>query len=244
MSTHGGGLYPENSRALAAASKGLAVLEDPHPFSIAAAQGVTLTKWTRAWQERHSDVPLTVIRTTDDTQIRVLHDAEADVSFVRFPIDDERLSVIPLYVEVPVVVLPKDHPLSGRDALTVADLAGENHLAGDWESAIELVAANVGVVVVPQSIARLHNRKDVEMRPVTDAPQTRIAMVWLTEKTTEFVEEFIGIVRGRTAHSSRTTPTPPSSPAAARAKKIQPPRKKENQPGRTRSVRRPKRGGR
>jgi len=220
------------------------VLEDATSFTIAAAQGVTLTKWTRAWQDRRSEVPLTVTRTTDDTQVQVLHEGAADVSFVRLPIEDDALSVIPLYAEVPVVVLPKDHPLAERDTVTLADLEGENHLTGDWESAIELVAANVGVVVVPQSIARLHSRKDVEARPVTDALETRIAMAWVTEKTTDFVDEFIGIVRGRTAHSSRSTPTPPAAPRAATPKKVQPPRKKENQPGRTRSVRRPKRGGR
>ena len=38
--------------------------------------------------------------------------------------------------------------------------------------AIELVAAGVGVLVVPQSLARLHHRRDLAYRPLTDAPQS------------------------------------------------------------------------
>ena len=204
------------------------------PFRIAAIPGVTLTKWTRAWQERRRDAPLEVLRTTDQTQVSVLRDDLADVSFVRLPIaDDESLSVIPLYNEAPVVVVPKEHPLAEAGAVSLADLADENHLAGAWEDAIELVAANVGVVVVPQSIARLHSRKDVVAVAVTDADETRIALAWPTAATTERVEEFIGIVRGRTAQSSRSTPTPPT-PKVAPPKKVVQPRKKEQSAGRTR----------
>lgn len=186
---------------------------DSSLFSIAAVPGVTLTKWTRAWQDRRPDVPLEVIRTSAEQQVDVLRDGTADLSFVRLPIVDEGLSVIPLYAEAPVVVVPKDHPIALFDSVTLADLAGENRLGGAWEEAIELVAANVGVVVVPQSIARLHSRKDVVARPVTDAPETRIAVAWLKADTTDLIEEFVGIVRGRTAASSRAAPTPPSKPA-------------------------------
>ena len=52
---------------------------------------------------------------------------------------------------------------------------------------------------------------------VVDAPDTQVALVWRT--TTPEVEECIGIVRGRTANSSRGEPTPktPKPPRAPRA---------------------------
>ena len=195
--------------------------DEQDPFRIAAVPGVTLTKWTRAWQERRPDAPLQVLRSTAETQSAVLHDDTADVSFVRLAggedagsaldaLGADDLSAITLYVEAPVVVVPKEHPLAELDSVTLADLEAENHLAGEWEDAIDLVAANVGVVIVPQSIARLHARKDVAAVPVTDAAETRIAIAWLMAQTTERVEEFVGIVRGRTAQSSRSTPTPPT----------------------------------
>jgi hypothetical protein len=75
---------------------------------------------------------------------------------------------------------------------------------------VELVAAGIGVVVVPQSLARLHHRKDLTYRPVTGVPESRIALSWPEDATTDMVEDFIGIVRGRTVNSSRgRTATPP-----------------------------------
>lgn len=77
------------------------------------------------------------------------------------------------------------------------------------------MAAGIGVLVVPQSLARLHHRKDLTYRPVTDAPESRVALSWPQADTTpDLVEEFIGIVRGRTVNSTRgRTPTPPQPKA-------------------------------
>ena len=74
---------------------------------------------------------------------------------------------------------------------------------GTGAEAIELVAANVGVAVLPQSVARAHSRKDVVARPLSGAPDTGIALVWPTRDAHPLCDEFIGIVRGRTANSSR-----------------------------------------
>lgn len=183
------------------------------PFRIGFMPGVTVAKWTRIWEQRHPDVPLEVFVTGEGDQVAALHESRAEVSFVRLPIDDAGLSVIPLYREIAVVVVPKDHAIAAVDAVTLAELAGERwqDAGGSLKDAVELVAASVGVLVVPQSLARLHARKDVTYRPVTDAAETQIALAWLAQNTTERVEEFIGIVRGRTAHSSRATPTPPKA---------------------------------
>ncbi|MCL2731388.1 MAG: LysR family transcriptional regulator, partial [Actinomycetia bacterium] len=76
----------------------------------------------------------------------------------------------------------------------------------------ELVAAGVGLLVVPQSLARLHHRRDLTYRPVVDAPQSGVALSWPEDATTDLVEEFIGIVRGRTVNSWRGR-TPAQTPA-------------------------------
>lgn len=74
------------------------------------------------------------------------------------------------------------------------------------------MAANIGVLVVPQSLARLHHRRDLTYRPVTDAPQSDIALSWREDATTDMVEDFIGIVRGRTVNSSRGRTQPEPEP--------------------------------
>ena len=53
------------------------------------------------------------------------------------------------------------------------------------QEAIETVAAGTGIVIVPMSVARLHHRKDVVHRVVTDLPPTTIALVWLRDRDDE-----------------------------------------------------------
>jgi DNA-binding transcriptional LysR family regulator len=176
-------------------------------FVVGFVPGVTVTKWTRAWSERQPAVPLDLVRTTEVDQAAVLLDGTADVCFVRLPIDPVGLNVIPLYREIAVVVAPKDHAIAAVDSVTLAEVAGEP-LQPD-PTAFDLVAAGVGILILPHSLARLQSRKDLVSRPVTDAPQTQIALAWLGDPGDDLgarIEEFVGIVRGRTARSSRTQP--------------------------------------
>ena len=143
---------------------------------------------------------------------------------MRLPIDQDGLHVIPLYDEVPVVVAAADSHLMAVDELDLADLVGEvivvprdDVLAlavpggvtasfappADTEEAIAIVAAGVGIVVVPMSLARLHRRKDADYRPLRDGPSSTVALAWRADRTTPAVDAFVGIVRGRTANSSR-----------------------------------------
>ena len=177
-------------------------------FRIAAVPGVTLTKWTRAWAERFPHLPLEVVRSTEPTQLWAVREGEAEVAFVRSQQPDAELSMITLYDESPVVVVPSEHPLAELPSVRLADLADENHLTGNAPDTVELVAANVGVVVVPHSIARLHARKDVATVPVSDAAVTPISIAWVAGSTDARIEEFVGIVRGRTARSSRSGAAP------------------------------------
>ncbi|MBT2389765.1 LysR family transcriptional regulator [Streptomyces sp. ISL-1] len=197
-------------------------------FRLAYVPGVTPTKWVRIWNERLPGVPLTLIAVSAAEAFDVLRGGGADAGFVRLPVDRTDLSAIPLYTETTVVVVPKDHVVAAVDEVSAEDLADDVVLHPlddtlDWErrpgrtanerpattaDAVELVAAGVGLLVAPQSIARLHHRKDLTYRPVSDAPESRIALSWPQDETTELVEQFIGIVRGRTVNSSRGRPTP------------------------------------
>ncbi|MEU1473671.1 LysR substrate-binding domain-containing protein [Streptomyces sp. NPDC005760] len=207
-------------------------------FRLAYVPGVTPAKWVRIWNERLPDIPLELLQVTAAEASDVLRDGAADAGFVRLPVDRTVFSAIPLYTETTVVVVPKDHVVTAAEEVTLEDLADEVvlHPLDDvigWEQppgepaferpattadAIELVAANIGVLVVPQSLARLHHRRDLTYRPLTDAPQSEIALSWREDATTDRVEDFIGIVRGRTVNSSRgrTRPEPEREPRAER----------------------------
>ncbi|MER6203276.1 LysR family substrate-binding domain-containing protein [Streptomyces sp. NPDC001586] len=210
--------------------------EVPHSFRLAYVPGVTPGKWVRIWNERLPDVPLTLVAVSPGEAFGVLREGGADAGFIRLPVDRTDLSAIPLYTETTVVVIPKDHLIAATEEVSTEDLADEIvlHPLDDtlvWEQlpgqpaierpattadAIELVAAGIGVLVVPQSLARLHHRKDLTYRPVSDAPESRVALSWPQEETTDLVEEFIGIVRGRTVNSTRGRPPTPPQPKAKR----------------------------
>jgi DNA-binding transcriptional LysR family regulator len=175
----------------------------PSPFVVGFVPGVTPGKWARVWGERRRWHPLELRPLPQQDALAALASGELDAAFLRLPVGDDAFSAIPLYEEQAVVVAPKDHPVAAFESLELADLAGETVLDGEWDEVIALAAANVGLAIVPQSVARAHSRRDLIARPVADAPSTRVALVWPSARTTEEVELFIGIVRGRTANSSR-----------------------------------------
>ncbi|MEV0011942.1 LysR family substrate-binding domain-containing protein [Streptomyces sp. NPDC051840] len=197
--------------------------EAPLAFRLAYVPGVTPAKWVRIWNERLPGTPLALAGVPAADAEDLLREGGADAGFLRLPVDRTFLSAIPLYTETTVVVVPKDHEVTAVEELAVEELADEILLHPlddtlDWErppgrpaferpatteDAIELVAAGIGLLVVPQSLARLYHRKDLTYRPLTGAPESRIALSWPEEKTTDLVEEFIGIVRGRTVNSTR-----------------------------------------
>ena len=179
----------------------------PQGLTFAYVAGVTPGKWIRRWEERMPDVPLHSFVSDDGAQLEVLRDGSADLSFVRLPVDRDGLHVIPLYEEQPVVVAPKGHEISVFEEVALEDLAEENFLdvagMGGPEMALQVVASGAGLVILPMSVARHFNVKDTVARRLTGAEGTQIALAWPSDSASEVIEEFIGIVRGRTAQSSR-----------------------------------------
>ena len=54
-----------------------------------------------------------------------LRDGTASMVLLRLPVERDGLHVIPLYEEVPVVVVAKDHVAAAFDEVDIADLADE-----------------------------------------------------------------------------------------------------------------------
>jgi len=197
--------------------------EAPREFVLGAIPGATPGKWIGLWRERMPHVTLELREIAVSAQLEAL--AEVDAALVRLPVEpSDDLHLIPLYDEEPVVVMSTDSDLTAADELDIADLRGEVVIAAaddvlhlsvpdavapafappsDTAEAIATVAAGVGVVIVPMSLARAHQRRDVEYRVLRDGPRSTVALAWLRDSTTPDVETFVGVVRGRTARSSR-----------------------------------------
>ncbi|MBT0993298.1 LysR family transcriptional regulator [Cellulomonas sp. DKR-3] len=215
---------------------------DPSPaprrtFRLGMVPGANPGRWARVWAERIRDVPLELVPVAAADAQAALRAGELDASLLRLPVDRDGLDVIPMYTEATVVVVPKDHLFTAADEIAASDLADETVVvpgddvlgwadvpgepfAGDvatTSDAVDLVAAGHAVLVAPHSVARLHLRRGLATRPVTDAPGSSVGLAWVTERHDELTEELIGIVRGRTAASSRGrgTPEPPRAGAGS-----------------------------
>ena len=197
-------------------------------FRVGFVPGVMPDKWGRTWAERMPRRPLDLVPLGDGDGVAMVRAGELAMCFVRLPVDREGLHLIPLYDEQPVVVVAREHPVAAYEEIDVGDLAHE-HLLQDpdtvpaWRDvatevrdgtrhpvpamtlrqAVESVAAEAGIVVVPLSLARLHHRKDVVAVRVTGVPTTKVGLTWRVDDEDERVQAFIGVVRGRTANSSR-----------------------------------------
>lgn len=197
--------------------------------------GVQPDKWLVRWRERNPRVPISA-RRTGDPRAGLADSVGADgfdVIFLREPDDAPRsappgLLRVPLYTETMAVLAEKGHELGAFDSLGIADLEGERWLEpldpihatpDEVSAAVDLVAAGLGLLVLPMPYARALSRRDVVARPVDGVPATRMGIAWSPERATdEMIDEFVGIVRGRTAGTSRGAGEPPSEKRTAKQK--------------------------
>ncbi|WP_277209567.1 LysR substrate-binding domain-containing protein [Isoptericola croceus] len=212
-------------------------------FRLGYVPGATPGRWARTWEERLPRVPLDLVQVDAAAVPAALRDGEVHAAIARLPVDKDELHAIPLYAELPVVVVSRDHLLAATEdseRVSAGDLADDvlwvprdDVLFGTGvdrpglrpepyddgtgarvepepdttQDAIAWAATGSGVVVVPMSLARLHHRKDTVSRVVDGLSESPVGLVWLREgladEVAELVEELVGIVRGRTANSSR-----------------------------------------
>lgn len=243
-------------------------------LKIAYVAGVMPGKWIDRWRARLEEHPLEIFQYDDAAAyVALLASGEADLAFIRW--DNESpasavstaagpaMHVIPLYEELAVVCAPKDHDVEYFDETVPAQAVEGQHFFDVQEfgpkMTMEMVGSGAGLAVMPMSLARLHARKDVVWKVLEGAPSTKVGLAWLRVDPTQknelaeaaennpLVAEFIGIVRGRTASSSRQPSTQQKQKAEAKAakkarqtqpaKKTQPAASKANrraQPSRTR----------
>lgn len=188
-------------------------------FRLGFVTGATPDRWVRAWRDRHRE-RIELVPLEEAHQLAAVLEGEVEMALLRSPVVGEELHLIRLYDEVPVVVAGREHLVAAAEEVTLADLADEQlvapHASGwrpaaeqlAWppmseQEAIETVAAGTGIVIVPMSVARLFQRKDTVRRPVTDLEPTTIGLAWRRDRDDERTQSFVGIVRGRTANSSR-----------------------------------------
>lgn len=182
--------------------------------------GVTPDKWARSWRQRRDGVRLELTPLDEEEAESAVRAGRVDMVLARLPLDPTGLHLVRLYDEVAVVVVAREHPVAAYDEIDLADLTGEQFIGGppgglvpdaaqlafppmSAAEAVEAAASGVGVVILPQSVARQHHRRAAAHRLVRGLPPTTIALVWPIDRDDRVTQAFVGVVRGRTPRSSR-----------------------------------------
>jgi DNA-binding transcriptional LysR family regulator len=204
LTAEGRALLPKVLAALAAVDEVLdpaavraRALRVGHAWSGA---GPYTTAILREWAHRFPDIPVEMRRVDD--RLAGLSRGQVDVAFLRGNVEAAGVRTQLLHRERRVAALPEDHPLAGRPATTMAELAGwplvVNPTSGtvsellwpagarpevarrvrtveDWLIAI---AAGQGIGLTAASTPDLHGHPGVAFVPVTDAPAMAILLGW------------------------------------------------------------------
>lgn len=179
----------------------------------------------RTFRERHPDVALSLAVLSTGAQVAALRAGTIQLGLARPPFGDETLVSVLLHTEPVWIALPEGHGLAARRSLPLAALAREPLVlfprdrrpgwydlveglcrdagfqplvaqeAPDLAAAMALVAAGVGVTLIPASVQDLR-RTGVVYRPIPPpAPRTELVALRRPDDDLPVVDRFIAIAR-------------------------------------------------
>jgi DNA-binding transcriptional LysR family regulator len=213
LTTAGSQLRDDSRQLLAIADATLRRVQraarGPRRLVVGFRAGVVVTHALRAFGAAHPDVDVVARRVEWDDQEQLILDGSVDLAYVRRPIEERGLTLLPLFDEARVAMLPAAHRLAGKQELLLLDLEGETWLRysdpgpGDppirtVEEKFERVAGGAGITLVPESVAAQYSRTDITYVPVTDAPPDRVFLAWEADRHAPLIAAFAEVagVRG------------------------------------------------
>lgn len=173
----------------------------------------------------HPEVELVLRELVSAKQVQALRDRRIHVGLARPGIVEKGIVSVPLYQEPLVAALPIRHPLAQQERLTLAALADEPFIlfprypkpsyadflialceeagfspqvaqeAAEIHTAISLVAAGLGVTLVPASVQSAH-REGIAYRIFEDPqPTTELSAIYRTGENSPIVSAFLKAVQ-------------------------------------------------
>ena len=158
-----------------------------------------------AFNKRYPGIELRLHEAGVQTLLDLLETGLTDVAVVTLPVEDEHLTVVPLFTEEMVIAVWKDHPLANRTAVKIGDLKDEPWVlspenyelreatlnacqaagfaprvvldGGETDTLLRFVVAGIGVALVPR--LAVQNTSDLVALPVSDQKlQRSLGLVW------------------------------------------------------------------
>jgi DNA-binding transcriptional LysR family regulator len=103
--------------------------DDGRPtFRLGYVPGATPGRWARTWRDRLPDVRLDLVQVDAADAPAALAERRVDAAVLRLPVDGDVLHAIPLYTELPVVAVSRDHLIAAtteEEVVTADDLADD-----------------------------------------------------------------------------------------------------------------------
>jgi DNA-binding transcriptional LysR family regulator len=191
-----------------------------------------------AFREQFPDVTLDLTNLRTRTQIKGLLGNSIDIGFVRLPLAHEQLTMTVIHREPFVVVLPRRHPLTNESQIRLVQLQHETFVAygrrwapgfydavvqmcikegfspeivqetGEMYTAIALVAAGVGIAILPKSVVLAQSR-NVVMKPLASATSvSEIAIAVRKSENSSLVDSFAQVAKAVCEQHSMPTAVP------------------------------------
>lgn len=179
------------------------------------------------FRQAFPEVALTLRELTSQVQLEALRENRIDLGFVRPPVSEPGLSQQPVLRESLVLALSEKHPLAPETTVAIAALATESFIlfprllapglydqmiglcqqggfspkvvqeAVQMQTIIGLVAAEIGIALVPRSLQNLQ-RSGVVYRPLHEpTPQVEIVLIWRQDDPSPTVQQFLAMISTR-----------------------------------------------
>jgi DNA-binding transcriptional LysR family regulator len=193
----------------------------------------------RTFARKHAKVRLVLRNMSSLDQTQAISEGRLHVGFVALPIDDAGLATETVMRQPIMIALPEDHPLAKCHRVPLEALSGEPqimfarsngprffdavlaacreagfsmniaHEVDNLYTACALVAAGLGVCLVPAGVQDSHATSSMVLRPVSPALphiDMHIALAYKPQFTSELVPLFVDVVREVVAKPSGPTP--------------------------------------
>lgn len=170
----------------------------------------------REFQNEYPSVQVHLRELSTPMQITALREEEIDIGVLRPPIQDSSLATEVVSTVPCVLAVPRNHPLVVTSHLTLEDLSpypfvmlSRKTWAGlydqilglcnplirqealEFQTVIGLVAAGLGIAVVPESAMNLHSQDVVYLSMKGQLPEARMGVCWRKNERSPLVREFI-----------------------------------------------------
>ena len=203
---------------------------------VSSANFTVLPTAIRQFREDRPGVELTLMPLTSSEQIEALHEGAVDIGLVRLPALGTGLRLETVFTETLIAVVPRGHQLAGRDEIEPEDLVAEPMVLFPYrlmpgfvgqvlqmfdavggrpnivqqaihhETALGLVAAGVGISILPASAERIATT-DVRCIPIPSAPHVELAIARHPAQESFAADHFVECLHAAAIENARHSTT-------------------------------------